>query len=40
MKCCEYGDQTAPIVLIQPVDERDLAAIENGIAVIQEQTAE
>ncbi len=39
MEFFEYGDQNAPIVLLQPVDEHDLDAIENETAFIRERTA-
>ncbi|MBR0374248.1 MAG: esterase [Mogibacterium sp.] len=38
MKVHEYGSQNADIVLIQPVDEHDLAFIENEIRRIAEST--
>lgn len=40
MEVFEYGNLTAKTVLLQPVDEYDLKAIENETALIQEDTAE
>jgi len=39
MKCYEYGDGNAPIVLLQPVDDHDLNMLQNEIAFIQERTS-
>lgn len=36
MEILEYGNSSAPVVLIQPVDDHDLAAIENEVALIRE----
>ena len=38
MKTFEYGDPSASIVLIQPVDENDLAGMENEIREIRRLT--
>ena len=38
MKNYEYGDPKAKTVLIQPVDDHDLSAIENEIGFIRERT--
>ena len=40
MEVFEYGNLTTKTVLLQPVDEYDLKAIENETALIQEDTAE
>ena len=40
MKCFEYGNKNAPIVLLQPVDDHDLDTVENEIAIIRDNTAE
>ena len=40
MKCFEYGNKNAPIVLLQPVDDHDLDTVENEIAIIWDNTAE
>ena len=34
----EYGDPAAAVVLIQPVDDHDLAFLENEVALIKEMT--
>ena len=34
MKVCEFGDVNAETVLIQPVDDHDLAGIENEVSLI------
>lgn len=36
----EFGNASSDIVLIQPVDEHDLASIENEIRVIREKTSD
>ena len=38
MKLFKYGNPNAPVALIQPVDDHDLAAIENEVAEIQRLT--
>ena len=40
MEIYEFGNREADIVLIQPVDEYDLAGIENEVRVIRETTGE
>ena len=40
MTCFEYGDPSATIVLIQPVDEHDLAEIENELNLIRRMRSE
>ena len=40
MEVFEYGNLTAKTVLLQPVDEYDLKAIENETALIRKNTAE
>ena len=40
MDIIEYGNKTANTVLLQPVDEHDLALIENEIALIRENVEE
>ena len=39
MKCYEYGDRNAPIILLQPVDDHDLNMLQNEIGFIQERTS-
>ena len=39
MKCYEYGDRNAPIVLLQPVDDHDLNMLQNEITFMQERTS-
>ena len=39
MEMIEFGEKSAPTVLIQPADEHDLASIESEIAAIREKTA-
>jgi len=39
MEISEYGNKQSDIVLIQPVDEHDLALIENETAQIRERTS-
>ncbi len=39
MNIHEYGDRDAEIVLIQPVDEHDLASMEEEIAFLREKAA-
>ena len=39
MKCYEYGDGNAPIVLLQPVEDHDLNMLQNEITFIQERTS-
>lgn len=36
MDIAEYGNRSAPVVLLQPVDEHDLSFIEDEIALIRE----
>ena len=38
MELFKYGNPNAPVVLIQPVDDHDLAVIENEVAMIQRLT--
>ena len=38
MELLKYGNPNAPVVLIQPVDDHDLAVIENEVAEIQRLT--
>ena len=38
MEMLKYGNPNAPVVLIQPVDDHDLAVIENEVAMIQRLT--
>ena len=38
MEYLKYGNPNAPVVLIQPVDDHDLAVIENEVAEIQRLT--
>ncbi len=38
MELFKYGNSNAPVVLIQPVDDHDLAVIENEVAEIQRLT--
>ncbi|MBQ6235371.1 MAG: esterase [Clostridia bacterium] len=40
MQICEYGDPTSDRILLQPVDDHDLAGIENEVAAIKEHTAD
>ena len=40
MDITEYGNKTANTVLLQPVDEHDLALIKNEIALIRENVEE
>ncbi|MBQ6371825.1 MAG: esterase [Oscillospiraceae bacterium] len=40
MDLIEYGNSSAKTVLIQPVDDRDLASIEKELSLIREKTAE
>lgn len=37
MKTYKFGNNNADIILIQPVDEHDLSAIENEIAIIKQE---
>lgn len=39
MEILEYGNRSAPLVLIQPVDDHDLASIENEVALIRESVS-
>ena len=38
MELFKYGNPNAPVILIQPVDDHDLAVIENEVAEIQRLT--
>lgn len=38
MTVFEYGDPAASVMLIQPVDDRDLAFLKNEVALIKEMT--
>lgn len=38
MQTAEYGNEYAPVVLIQPVDDHDLAYIDNEISYIRNNT--
>ena len=38
MELLKYGNTDAPVVLIQPFDDHDLAVIENEVAEIQRLT--
>lgn len=40
MQICEYGDPASDHVLLQPVDDHDLAGIETEVAAIRERTAD
>ncbi len=40
MQIYEYGDPASDRVLLQPVDNHDLAGIENEVAAIRERTAD
>ena len=40
MKYFEYGDKNAPIVLLQPVNEHGLGAVEREMALIRNHTSE
>ena len=40
MKSFLYGNENAPVVLIQPADSHDLAFIEDEVGMIREQTGE
>ena len=40
MEYFEYGDKNAPIVLLQPVNEHGLGAVEREIAFIRDHTSE
>ena len=39
MNIYEYGDTTASVILIQPVDGHDLSLMEKEISLIHEMTA-
>ena len=39
MEISEYGSKSAPVILLQPVDEHDLAFIENEVSLIRERVS-